>query len=46
MATTEHSTVVLHGLYRDVLRDPNGRVLWERGWNQNNHRAELSAFAR
>ena len=35
MARTEHPTVELHGLYRDVLRDPNGRVLWDRGWNQN-----------
>ncbi|HZM76627.1 MAG TPA: hypothetical protein VFC19_12920 [Candidatus Limnocylindrales bacterium] len=35
MATTEHLTVHLHGMYHDVLRDAAGRVLWDRGWNRN-----------
>jgi hypothetical protein len=25
----------LYGMYRDVLRDPQGNVLWDRGWQKN-----------
>jgi hypothetical protein len=35
MATTENPTLELHGLYRDVLRGPDGRILWDRGWVRN-----------
>ncbi len=28
---TEH----LYGMYRDVLRDAAGRILWDRGWKKN-----------
>jgi hypothetical protein len=31
----EHVTVELHGMYRDVMRGPDGRVLWEREWTHN-----------
>jgi hypothetical protein len=33
--TTEAPSSELHGLYRDVLRDPSGRVIWERDWRPN-----------
>jgi hypothetical protein len=40
----------LHGLYRDVLRAPDGRVLWDRGWQKNtivvDARRLLAAFMR
>ena len=35
MPTTEMPTVELHGMYHDVLRDPHGRVIWDRGWVSN-----------
>jgi hypothetical protein len=35
MATIEKPTVDLHGMYRDVLRDRDGRVVWDRGWGRN-----------
>jgi hypothetical protein len=31
----ERVTDQLHGLYRDVLRDASGRVVWDRGWHKN-----------
>jgi len=31
----EQATVNLHGMYRDVLRDRHGRVIWDRGWHKN-----------
>ena len=35
MPISESPTVTLHGLYHDVLRDPRGDVIWDRGWNKN-----------
>ncbi len=35
MAHIETTTLNLHGMYHDVLRDPRGRVLWDRGWRKN-----------
>ena len=35
MATTEHLSVELHGMYHDVLRDADGHVLFDRGWHHN-----------
>jgi hypothetical protein len=35
MTTNEHLAVALHGLYRDVLCDPYGHVLWDHGWHRN-----------
>jgi hypothetical protein len=35
MATIEIATEGLHGMYRDVLRDAAGRVIWDRGWQPN-----------
>jgi hypothetical protein len=35
MPTTEMPTVKLHGMYCDVLRGPDGRVIWDRGWTSN-----------
>lgn len=35
MATIERPTAEMHGMYRDVLRDREGRVLWDRGWCRN-----------
>lgn len=35
MRGTEIVTTELHGMYRDVLRDGNGRVVWDRGWKSN-----------
>lgn len=34
MPAAEHAGT-LSGRYRDVLRDPGGRVLWDRGWRPN-----------
>jgi hypothetical protein len=31
----EYPTTGLRGAYRDVLRDPAGRVAWDRGWQHN-----------
>jgi hypothetical protein len=40
----------LYGMYRDVLRDRNGRVIWDSGWTKNaiveDCRRLLSAFMR
>jgi hypothetical protein len=33
--TIEEPTTELRGMYRDVLRDRHGRVLWERDWTHN-----------
>ena len=45
---TEDCTRELHGIYRDVLRDPDGRVVWDRGWKNNtivqNCRQLLASF--
>src|SRR5205823_2456053 len=30
-----HPAKELRGMYRDVLRDPSGRVTWDSGWHQN-----------
>jgi len=30
-----NDTVNLEGMYHDVLRDPRGRVIWDRGWKKN-----------
>lgn len=35
MATTEHPTVELRGMYHDVLTDREGRIVWDRGWCRN-----------
>lgn len=35
MQKAEDVTSHLHGMYRDVLRDARGRVLWDRGWQKN-----------
>jgi hypothetical protein len=32
---TEQAGGVLHGMFHDVLRDPDGRVVWDRGWSHN-----------
>lgn len=31
----EHPAAALRGQYRDVLRGPDGRVRWDRGWQSN-----------
>ena len=33
--TSEVVSAGLHGMYRDVLRDRSGRILWDRGWRKN-----------
>ncbi len=49
---TEHEKPAgtLHGLYRDVLRDDRGRVVWERDWRANtivgDFRRLLAGFVR
>src|SRR4051795_11352181 len=35
MAATENVTTELHGMYRDVLTDADGHVVWDRGWRSN-----------
>jgi hypothetical protein len=35
MKNTESPTAELHGIYRDVLYDASGQVLWDRGWKSN-----------
>ncbi|HEX8150656.1 MAG TPA: hypothetical protein VF591_25955 [Pyrinomonadaceae bacterium] len=35
MATIERPTTEMQGMYRDVLRDAGGRVVWDRGWCRN-----------
>lgn len=35
MSGAERPTAGLRGAYRDVLRDPRGQVVWERGWRSN-----------
>ncbi len=35
MPNSEIVSVNLYGRYRDVLRDPHGRVIWDRGWQKN-----------
>lgn len=46
----ELASGALHGLYRDVLREAGGRVLWDSGWRKNvivgGFRRLLAAFAR
>lgn len=33
--SAEHPTASLRGQYRDVLRGPDGRLRWDRGWQSN-----------
>ena len=35
MALYERAAEALSGMYRDVLRDAYGQVLWDRGWRKN-----------
>ncbi len=35
MPSLESLTVNLHGMYHDVLRDPQGRVIFDSGWRHN-----------
>jgi hypothetical protein len=35
MLTSERMTGELQGHFRDVLRDADGRVIWDRGWTKN-----------
>jgi hypothetical protein len=35
MPAFEVATGALRGMYRDVLRDTQGRVVWESGWHMN-----------
>jgi hypothetical protein len=35
MATIEQPTAEVKGMYRDVLYDSEGRVVWDRGWCRN-----------
>jgi hypothetical protein len=35
MTDLEHAVRGLTGHYRDVLRGPDGRVIWDRGWHKN-----------
>lgn len=50
MPTIDHATEGFYGMYHDVLRDPEGRVLWDRGWCKNaivlNCRLLLASFMR
>jgi hypothetical protein len=50
MTELEQAAVGLNGHYRDVLRGPDGKVIWDRGWQKNaivaNCRVLLAAFMR
>lgn len=50
MTGAEHPTAQLRGQYRDVLRDPGGLLVWDRGWKSNSIvgdcRRLLAAFMR
>ena len=35
MSTEEIATHGIHGMFRDVLRDESGHVVWDRGWQLN-----------
>jgi hypothetical protein len=35
MSTIEDPVLSLHGMFRDVLRGPDGNVIWDRGWHNN-----------
>lgn len=35
MAHIETAMINLYGIYHDVLRDPRGHVIWDRGWRKN-----------
>ncbi len=35
MPNSEMVTTNLYGMYRDVLRDAQGRLIWDRGWQRN-----------
>jgi hypothetical protein len=35
MDIDEHATQHLHGYFRDVLKDADGRVIWDHGWQEN-----------
>jgi len=35
MPNTEIVTVNLQGMYHDILRDAQGHVIWDRGWQKN-----------
>jgi hypothetical protein len=50
MTSTRPAVTALHGEFRDVLRDADGRVVWDRGWSHNaivtDFRRLLAAFVR
>lgn len=50
MLNEELATVGLAGSYRDILRDPAGRITWDSGWKKNqiliNCRCLIAAFMR
>ena len=35
MNRSDHPAADLHGIFRDVLRDAGGAVVWDRGWQHN-----------
>jgi len=35
MSITENASVTLEGRYHDVLYGPDGKIVWDRGWNKN-----------
>jgi len=35
MGKTDVDSMNVHGMYHDVLRDADGRVIWDRGWRKN-----------
>ena len=50
MPTINYVTEGLYGMYHDILRDQEGRVIWDRGWRRNtivvNCRRLLAVFMR
>jgi hypothetical protein len=50
MTGAEYPAAALRGEYHDVLRDPSGRIVWDRGWTSNaivgDCRRLLAAFMR
>ncbi len=41
MKNSETPAADLHGMYRDILYDGSGRVVWDRGWKSERHRGRL-----
>lgn len=35
MPVIDYTTLQLRGVYRDILRDPQGRVIWKQEWTSN-----------